>query len=136
MWRDELGIEPAITIREAKVHLSALRTGTYDIAFVTTLLDVLDPLSLFEGFAPDAANNFPHWRDPAFERTLTLASTETNLERQAGALRSAEERLLEDAAIAPLYFNVRNYLRAPRVRGWQEDPLWTRFYLNLTVDEK
>ena len=33
---------------------------------------------------------------------------------------------LDDAPIAPVYFNTHNWLMAPRVRGWREDALWTR----------
>ena len=43
----------------------------------------------------------------------------------------AESLLLRDAPLAPLYFNTRTWLMSPRVRGWSEDPLWTRHYTGV-----
>ena len=48
-------------------------------------------------------------------------------------LAQAESLLLEAAPVAPLYFNTRTWLMSPRVRGWQEDSLWTRSYLTLEL---
>jgi hypothetical protein len=35
-----------------------------------------------------------------------------------------------------VYFNTRNWLMSPRVRGWQDDPLWTRLYNEIYLHEK
>jgi oligopeptide transport system substrate-binding protein len=127
MWRQELGLEVRLAIREARVHLAALVAGDYDIAFATTtpLLDVADPAALLANFAGAAPNNYPHWRSADFDRALA-----------AGDLARAEALLLAEAPVAPLYFNVHHWLMAPRVRGWQEDALWSRCYLHVHLDEK
>jgi oligopeptide transport system substrate-binding protein len=123
MWRQELGIEVAVTIREAKVHLAALSSGDYDIAYVTTtaLLDVADPASLLAHFTTTATDNYPHWHSPAFDRLLLTDPS------------AAERLLLESAAIAPLYFNTHNWLMSPRVQGWSEDALWSRDYTGVSL---
>jgi len=125
MWRQDLGVEVSIAIRDAKVHLAALVAGTYDIAFVTTIIDVADADAVLGDFATGAPGNYPHWTDARFDASL---------KRQA--LTDAEARLLEAAPVAPLYFNTHNWLMSPRVRGWQEDALWTRCYLDVHLDEK
>jgi oligopeptide transport system substrate-binding protein len=135
MWRETLGIETTIAIREAKVHLAALRGADYDIAFVTTLLDVLDPVALLDGFTTGAADNFPHWRDSEYDAAIARAGKGATREALWTELDTAETRLLTAAPVTPIYFNVRNYLLSPRVQGWQEDALWTRYYLNLTIHE-
>ena len=65
--------------------------------------------------------------------TLLLASAATtaDLARQTALLVEAESLLLRDAPLAPLYFNTRTWLMSPRVRGWSEDPLWTRHYTGV-----
>lgn len=130
MWKKELGLEVAILTRDAKVHVAALTAGTYDIAFVTAIPDVADPANLLGLFLTGAPNNYPHWRDARFDELLA----ETG--RRPAALIEAEARLLESAAIAPLYFNAKIWLMSPRVRGWQEDGLWTRSYQTITLNEK
>jgi oligopeptide transport system substrate-binding protein len=136
MWRRELGVNVTLAIHEAKVHLAALNAGNYDIAFVTTIIDVADAAAILDDFTAGAANNFPHWRSDAFDRLIATAKTQRDERAQAAPLAEAESLLLEAAPVAPIYFNAKNWLMAPRVRGWQEDAVWTRFYQNVSLDEK
>lgn len=136
MWRQELGIEFSIAIREARVHLSALTAGDYDIAFVTAIPDVADAAQLLGDFVSNASENYPHWSnhefDTAYGRALTIADSAS----RAAAFLGAEQHLLELAPVAPVYFNTKIWLMSPRVRGWQEDGLWTRCYHDVYLDEK
>lgn len=121
MWREELGIQISISVREAKVHLDALRTGDFDLAFATAIPDVADPAALLADFTTRAPLNYPRWSDPAFDAALA-----------AGRFTAAEDRLLDEAAVAPLYFNTKIWLMSPRLRGWQEDGLWARCYQGIS----
>lgn len=133
MWKRELGIEVGLAIREAKVHVSALREGNYDIAFITAIPDVADAANLLEEFISNAPGNYPHWSDRRFDELMELAKNETDRTKRNAALLAAEDRLMEQSPLAPLYFNSKNWLMSSRVRGWQHDSLWTRFYLDLEV---
>jgi oligopeptide transport system substrate-binding protein len=122
MWRRELGLQVALVQREARVHLDALATGAYDIALVAAIPDIADPADLLSHFLSRAPENHPGWSDPAFDAAL-----------RAGDTAAAENRLLEDAPLSPLYFNTKVWLMSPRVRGWQEDGLWTRCYQQVSL---
>lgn len=128
MWRRELGLEVAIALREARVHADNLRTGNFDIGFITQIPDVADAAAVLADFTTAAPGNYPHWSDPAFDRLLAEAASARAETPRRAALRAAEQRLVESAAIAPLYFNAKNWLMPPRVREWREDALWTRDY--------
>ncbi|HYP16537.1 MAG TPA: ABC transporter substrate-binding protein, partial [Opitutus sp.] len=134
VWKAQLGIDVGLRIREAKVHLASLTSGDYDIAFVTNLLDVADPLAALGDFTSVAPNNFPHWRSKEFDSLLAAAAAEASAERQSALLARAEALLLAEAPIAPLYFNAQNWLMSPRVRGWKQDALWNRTYHDLRLD--
>ncbi len=123
MWKQELGIEVSLAVRDAKVHVSALIHGDYDIGFMTAIPDVADAADLLACFANGSPENYPHWVDADFSRALAT-----------GDHAAAEQRLLESAAIAPLYFNTHHWLQSPRVHGWREDALWTRFYPGVSID--
>ncbi|MBI5690892.1 MAG: peptide ABC transporter substrate-binding protein [Verrucomicrobia bacterium] len=122
MWRTELGIEVAIVIREAKVHLDALRTGHFEIAFATAIPDVADPAAMLGDFLSGAPLNYPRWSHAGYDAAV-----------QAGDYAKAERHLLEESPIAPLYFNSKVFLLSPRVQGWQEDGLWARVYQGMSV---
>ncbi len=135
MWRRELGIDVQLVVHEAKVHLAALNEGNYDIAFVTNLLDVRDPVAALSDFTSGAPNNFPHWNSAEFDRLVASAAAGTPAARDA-ALLAAERLLLESGAIAPVYFNEQNWLMSPRVHGWEQDALWSRRYNDVWLDPK
>jgi oligopeptide transport system substrate-binding protein len=134
MWRRELGVEIQLAVREAKVHLAALNSGNYDVAFVTNLLDVRDPIAALTDFTASAPNNFPHWQSAEFDHLIASAAAAENEHVATENIRSAEELLLQAAAIAPVYFNTQNWLMSPRVHEWQQDALWTRRYDDTWVD--
>jgi oligopeptide transport system substrate-binding protein len=134
MWREALGVEVEIVVREAKVHLAALNTGEYDIAFVTNLLDVRDPFSALQDFTTGAPNNFPHWHSPEFDQQLATAGHAIDRASGQRSLLAAERLLLDSAAVAPVYFNAQNWLMSPRVRGWEQDALWSRRYNDVHLE--
>jgi oligopeptide transport system substrate-binding protein len=135
MWRRELGIQVRLIVHEAKVHLAALNSGNYDIAFVTNLLDVRDPAAALADFTASAPNNFPHWRSVEFDQLVADAAAAGDEATAMAKLESAEALLLRDAAIAPLYFNTQNWLMSPRVHHWEQDALWARRYDQTSVEQ-
>lgn len=135
MWKTHLGIETRIQVREARVHQAALEIGDYDIGFMTAIPDVADPADLLEDFRSGATGNYAQWRDPGLDSLLDAVGTAHDAKERWHRLTAAEERLLAAAPVAPLYFNRQSFLVAPRVRGWQADALWTRFYKDVSLHE-
>ena len=134
MWQQELGLHVVLAVRDAKVHLNALATGGYDIGFITAIPDVADPANLLADFASGAPENYPQWSDAPFDRQLATALREGQASARDAALLAAETRLLEAAPLTPLYFNSKIWLMSPRVRGWQEDGLWSRTYHQVYLE--
>ena len=134
MWEKNLGIEMAVTVREARVHVAALRSGAYDVGFITLIPDVADPWSILDAFTSDSPNNYPHWVDARYDALVARAAAVADPQARGVLLHAAEWRLLEDCPIAPVYFNAKNWAMQPYVRGWQEDALWQRFYPSLWME--
>ena len=135
MWHRELGIEVQLVTREARVHVAALREGRYDIGFITAIPDVPDAVNLLADFTTGSPGNYPHWSDARYDELVAQAAGAADAAQQAGRLREAEARLLEQCPLAPLYFNATNWLMRPAVRGWHQDALWTRFYQDVYLHE-
>ena len=139
MWKKELGIDAAIVLREARAHVAALRSGAYDIGFITLIPDVPDPISILENFTSDSPNNFPHWSDGIYDELIHDAESAGNPAKDVGnfdavALHGAESLLLAEAPLAPVYFNSKVWVMRTYVHGWREDALWTRYYGDLWMD--
>ena len=134
MWKNELGINVAIVLREARSHVAALRSGDYDIGLFTLIPDVADPISILEDFTSHSPNNLPHWSDAIYDGLILEASAAGDPADSRRLLRRAESRLLAEAPLAPVYFNSKNWVMGTYVHGWREDALWTRNYGDLWMD--
>lgn len=133
-WKKELGLEVSLLTRDAKVHQAALREGSYDIGFITAIPDVADAGNLLGDFVSGSPANYPHWSDATYDQLLARARAASDHATQAALLREAEQRLIHEQPLAPLYFNTHNWLMQPTVRHWQEDALWVRDYLGTSLD--
>jgi len=133
LWRRELGVETTIAVREARVHLDALRQGAFDLAFITAIPDAGDPLALLEDFGPGQLLNYPGWNDPAYGQLLAAAAATADPAERSARLAAAEGALLAACPLTPLYFNTKIWLLSPRVQGWEEDGLWGRTYDRLRL---
>jgi len=122
MWRERLGIDIGIRQHEAKTHLAALIAGDFDLGFYTAIPDYDSATDLLVRLMTGNADNYTRWSDAEYDRLLG-----------AGQLAAAETRLLEALPVIPLYFNTKNFLLRPTVRGWKEDALWTRYYDHVSL---
>jgi oligopeptide transport system substrate-binding protein len=119
-WRTELGISVSIVQREAHTHFVSLAKGDYALGHATAIPDYDSPLDVLQRLVGGDPGNYPQWRHAGYDRLLA-----------ARELTAAEQVLLEELPLIPLYFNNRNYLVRPSVRGWREDALWTRYYKHV-----
>ncbi len=134
MWKRELGIKVNIGVRDAKVHVSDLTNGRYDIGFITAIPDVADAIDLLKDLQTGATNNYSQWSHHAYDALLNRSDQLANAQERLRLLAKAEELISEQCPIAPLYFNAKNILQRKTVQGWKEDALWTRFYKDVSIE--
>ncbi|HKB56480.1 MAG TPA: peptide ABC transporter substrate-binding protein [Lacunisphaera sp.] len=134
MWQRELGIEVTLAPREARTHLAALAAGDYTIALVTAIPDYDGATDLFTDLRSGDPGNYPHWRNAEFDRLVAEGGRLAAVATRNTVYQQAEKLLLDELPLIPLYFNSQNFLVSPRVKNWQTDRLWTRFYRNISVE--
>lgn len=134
MWLRELGIETAIVQREGKVHLAAVAAGDFDLAFLPAIPDFDDPAALLEDWKSGAPGNYARWSSARYDGLLAAAARAADPAERRRLHVEAEETLLADLPLIPVYFNAQNYLVSPRVRGWRQDALWNRYYLDVSLE--
>ena len=132
MWRDRLHVGVALAAaRDARVHIAALRSGRYDIGFITAIPDVPDSADLLRRFTTGASDNYAQWSDASYDALVAAVARERSAAGQGSAATAAERRLLGEMPVTPIYFNRKHWLMSPAVRGWFEDVVWNRSYLDL-----
>jgi len=121
MWREHLGVETRLVNEEWKVFVANRRHGRITQVvrggWIADWRDAANFLQLFESGSP---LNYTFWRDETFDEMMRSALTATGDER-LDQLRLAEDRLLAEQVIIPLYYYVSRHLVKPDVRGFENN---------------
>jgi oligopeptide transport system substrate-binding protein len=122
MWRKTLGIQVRLRNEEWKSFVQSRRDGRITEIFRGGWIgDVDDPgsfLSLFDGAQ---ALNWSGWNDARFVALLDAADRDSA--QRMRLLQQAEQHLLDQHAIIPLYFYTSRHLVRAGIRGFEENLL-------------
>lgn len=105
---------------DLKTHYADLVMGKYELALVGWTGNP-DPSSFLVSFEhSDGANTFniSHYNNPVFDGHMARARNLVNMTQRNAAFGAAEELLLEDAALVPLYAGVSHALVQDYVKGF------------------
>ncbi|MEY2301740.1 peptide ABC transporter substrate-binding protein [Bacillus tropicus] len=113
------GLTIQIKQQPFKQKLQLEQTGAYDISMANWGPDYKDPISYLELFTTGNLNNKMNYSNLHYDELIKKAKTDFVLEpeKRWGALLEAEQVLLEDAAVAPLYQIGSAYVQKDYVRG-------------------
>ena len=121
MWREHLGVRTRQVNEEWKVFVANRRQGRItEIVRGGWIADWRDAANFLQLFESDSPLNYTFWRDDRFDRRMARARSQTGPERLA-TLRTAEDRLLEQQVIVPLYYYVSRHLVKSDVQGFNDN---------------
>lgn len=118
MWRKHLGLQIVLRNMENKSVLAARRTLSYQLLRSNWIGDFADPTTFLKVFRSDSGNNHTGWNNATYDRLLFTAALTSVPAERTRLLRQAEELLLQDAPIIPVYHFSHVFLLHPSVRGW------------------
>ena len=123
MWKQNLGVVTRLVNEEWKVFVTNRRQGRItQIVRGGWIADWGDPGNFLGLFAGDSPLNYAFWSDGGFDALLRRAEALRGAAR-LDLLWRAEQRLLDQHAIIPLYYYVSRHLVAPELRGWEDNPM-------------
>ena len=118
MWQKHLGIKVRIMQREWTTYLQKQYDADYDICVAGWIGDYLDPTTFLEMWITDGGNNNTGWGSTEFEDLLNKAENTTDVATRMEILSQAEQTILNDTPVLPIYWYTTNYLIRPEVKGW------------------
>jgi oligopeptide transport system substrate-binding protein len=120
-WRT-IGVEAKITQAESQILFADLRLRNFQTAVVSWVADYDDPMTFLALFRSDTgAQNYGDYRSATYDSLLNAADAEADAGKRAAILARAEQVLLDDEGVAPVYFGVSRALVNPRVTGWVDN---------------
>lgn len=131
MWQDRLGVEIEIVRQEWKSYLDSRKRGEFDLCLATWIGDYFDPLTFLEMWQSNAINNYCNWSNAAYDRLLTEAAYLTDEIERFSNLQTAEELLMREAPILPVFYLSRVYLKSQKLENWPQTILNTVNYESI-----
>mgnify|MGYP000947700203 CR=1 FL=1 len=101
-----------------------LESGEFQLMLYPFTLDT-GPDSLLDRFSSASRVNFSGYHSPRFDEALKAARTQANPSKAWDAYAAAEEILLRDVVVIPLFWETTAYLTAPKISGIQVTPAGT-----------
>ncbi len=124
MWKQALGVQVSLVNEEWKVFLQERRQRRDTQVFVGSwVADYDDPLNFLEILESGSALNAEGYRNPAFDHLLEQARSDPDAEVRRRHLQAAEQQVLIDLPVLPIYFYQSKHLVKPRVLGWHDNPM-------------
>lgn len=118
MWQKHLGIKVRIVQREWTTYLQKQYDADYDLCVAGWIGDYLDPTTFLDLWITGGSNNNTGWGSKEFENLLNTAENTADIPTRMGLLADAEEIIMNDTPVLPIYFYTTNYLIRPEVKNW------------------
>ncbi|MGE5704993.1 MAG: peptide ABC transporter substrate-binding protein [Clostridia bacterium] len=133
-WRKNLGVEVKLENSEWKVYLEKMHEGNYQVGRLGWSADFNDPINFLEIFKEkDGGNNDTRWENPKYKELLNQSALEADPAKRTEILKQAEQILMDELPIMPIYFYTHSWVKKDNVKGVVTDALgaidWKWTYL-------
>lgn len=123
-WKQNLGVDTKIVSDEFRVFLSGRKDRSkWDVARLGWWADYNDASSFLEIFTTNGSQNDPGYSSAEFDGRMVASRGESDRSKRVALLQDAEETLLNDYPIIPVYFYVAKRLVKPYLGGAEITPL-------------
>lgn len=134
MLKTNLGINTKLENQEWAVFQDTRKEGDYELARGGWLTDFMDPMGLLAIFTSENAYNDPNFKNAEYDRLLSLAAKTRGAEHFE-ALYAAQEILMSELPIIPIYHYTDVVLASPKLQGWDRSVLGTLDFSTATIVE-
>lgn len=118
MWRENLGIRVRLVNQEWRVYIPSVQNMEYDIARAGWIGDYVDPITFLDMWTTGNGNNSTGWSLEEYDELIRTIQRTGERQKRFEKLRQAENMMLSEYIIAPIYWYNSIYLLDPRIQGW------------------
>lgn len=116
-WQDVLGVTVQMYACTRLEALEIRLTGEYDLARSTYISQYRDAEFFLRHYETGSAVNDVGFSSEAYDRQMATAGQLDQVHRRLTALHRAQDILMENTVVAPLFFYTQQYLSAPDLCG-------------------
>lgn len=100
-----------------KTRLSRSVAGNFDIVVSGWSADFADPISFVDLFTSKNAQNNGKWSNSQYDKLIADSKTTADTNKRWDDLQKAEQILLNEQGISPLYYKTEAWLVRPSIKG-------------------
>jgi oligopeptide transport system substrate-binding protein len=117
-WR-AIGVEATIAQNDTSIAFAAYRNRDFQVGTMSWYADFNDPMTFLGLLKSDTgAQNYGDYRSAAYDALLAKADAEPDDAKRAELLARAEQTMLDDEGMIPIYFVVNRNIVNPKITGW------------------
>ncbi|MGE5704232.1 MAG: peptide ABC transporter substrate-binding protein [Clostridia bacterium] len=134
-WKKAFNADIKLENKEWKVYLEDMHQGNTQVFRSGWLGDFNDPINFLDLFKEkDGGNNDTFWENAKYQELLNKSNTETDPEKRKQIMAEAEQLLMDEMPIAPIYFYTNSYVKNDKVKGVLMDGLGFVDYKWATIE--
>lgn len=134
MLKTNLGITTKLENQEWAVFQDTRKEGDYEVSRGGWLTDFMDPMGLLAIFTTENAYNDPNYNNTEYDALLSTAAKTRGAEHFE-ALYAAQEILMSELPIIPVYHYSDVMLVSPKLQGWDRSVLGTVDFSTASIVE-
>lgn len=135
MYREHLGVEVGLQAREVGVFFDEQKGLNYSLSRSSFLPDYNDPYNYLESFTTDHPMNRTGWSNEKYDQLLRDAYGETDEAKRMELLYEAEELLMEEVPMFPLFYYNNVILEQESVKGVLRHTVGPNDYKYVEMEE-
>lgn len=118
MWKQSLGVRVILNNMEWKTMLSRLQTGDFDMYRSGWVADYNDGMTFLDVFDGGSSQNNTKWNNAIYNRYLDEAKKTLDTNKRNQIYHQAEQLIIKEAPIIPIYFYVKARFLNVKVKGY------------------
>ncbi len=133
-WKENLGIDVDPQNQEWSAYLAAQNHLDYSICRAGWIGDYFDPATFLGMFVTGGGNNETGWSNARYDELMRNSDREPDPTKRLRLMHDAEEILMRELPIIPVYFGVSKNMVKPYVHGLYGNVLDVHPLGRLSVD--
>ena len=134
MWKQNLNIDSTINNQEWGVFMESRFQGNFEVATGAWFGDYSDPMTFLDMFTSYSGNNVAFWQNEEFDQAIEESKTTTGAERDEKLYR-AEELMMKDCIVMPLFYYTSPIMVQDRVSDWEYTSLGQWYFGEASTDD-
>ncbi|UNL86058.1 peptide ABC transporter substrate-binding protein [Priestia koreensis] len=123
MFKQNLDVNVKLENQEWKTYIDTFKQKNFQMARMGWVGDFLDPYPVLNLYSAKSSSNFTNWKNQKFDELLQQSLVEQDEEKRFKLLHEAEDVLMDDMPIIPIYFSSTNSLIKTNIKGITFDAL-------------